>query len=205
MGLTKDEKNDLASILGREDPDDLNLEGRYAGYILHDLGFDLEEETKWAIKGKFSNYDVFVILKSYGIGMKTLDYRKELLAMENAGFSLAELAEALIANFREGTDNESWNPYLHENPYSTSMNTMRQLAGMGKPFPKIVTAMIKAGISPRYMINSLYGYWYDRYYCKDPMPNHYPHTSEEFSPLNIVTWVYNAVQELPKERRESMI
>ncbi|HHV98444.1 MAG TPA: hypothetical protein GXX36_02525 [Clostridiaceae bacterium] len=202
LGLPKDDLDDLASILGSRNENDLKLGTRKTSYILSGFGYSLEEVVYWAKYAKFSSYEVFKILLDYWVGMVGSDkIIEQLQAMESNGYTLTELAEALIAYYREGKlPPGSGNSYLVENPYGTASNTMKTLAGLGKRMPDVVTAMIHAGLAPRYLINALHGYWYDRYYWKDPMPNHYPHTSDEFALLNIVTWVYNAVESLPEEK-----
>ena len=202
LGLPKEDLDDLASILGSREERDLKLGTRKTSYILSGFGYSPEEVVYWAKYAKFSSYEVFKILLDYWVGMVGSDkIIEQLKAMESNGYTLIELAEAVIEYYREGKlPPGSGNAYLVENPYSTASNSMRILAGLGKKMPEIVTAMIHAGIAPRYMINALHSYWYDRYYWNDPMPGHYDHTSDEFALLNIVTWVYNAVESLPEEK-----
>ena len=198
LGLSKDELDRVAAIIGKRKENDLHLDKMNAMYVLLGFNYTLEEAVYWAKYANFESYEI------YFIGQNFIDNHKEdykvMLAMEEAGCTLIEIAEAVIASLRKVTDD----PNYQENYYSLSTNTMNSLAEMGKPITEVAEALVHAGIGPRYVIYSLYGYWYKYFYWKDPKINHYPHTDEEFTLLNMVTWVYNAVSSLPDEEKETI-
>ena len=146
LGLSREELDDLASILGSRNEYDLNLDTNDASYILFEFGYNLQEAIVRAKNANFSNYDVFMIayqiIGDQGGGPRGLENHKALSAMEKEGYSINELAAVIVKYHRRHVDpNAGWDSNARENPYQTAYLGMMDLAGFGKPLPEVVAGV----------------------------------------------------------------
>ncbi len=191
--IPKDQKGDVAGILGSKNPEDLFLDRIDGSRALKAMGYNGVETTLWMRQDNYTDVEIFAAINAE-FGSNLYYYRDTMNILHKAGFNIDELASTLI----------SYEGKLY-------WGTMYALLGLKYSIPEVLNALIKLGADPADMIIYLQGYRRTRFRDKVEFPDawsfidsHYDYEESDLYLTYIASWVKDAVLLLPEEQRKDI-
>jgi hypothetical protein len=191
--IPKDQKGDVAGILGSKNPEDLLLDRIDGSRALKAMGYNGVDTTLWMRHDNYTDVDIFAAINAE-FGSNLYYYRDTMNILHKAGFNIDELASTLI----------SYEGKLY-------WGTIYALLGLKYSIPEVLNALIKLGADPADMIVSLQGYRRTRFRDKVEFPDawsfidsHHDYEESDLYLTYIASWVRDAVLLLPEEQRKDI-
>ncbi|MDD4680225.1 MAG: carboxypeptidase regulatory-like domain-containing protein, partial [Clostridia bacterium] len=191
--IPKDQKGDVAGILGSKNPEDLLLDRIDGSRALKAMGYNGVDTTLWMRHDNYTDVDIFAAINAE-FGSNLYYYRDTMNILHKAGFNIDELASTLIS--------------YEEKLY---WGTIYALLGLKYSIPEVLNALIKLGADPEDMIVSLQGYRRTRFRDKVEFPeawsfidSHHDYEESDLYLTYIASWVRDAVLLLPEEQRKDI-